>query len=282
VHTLDTGALTDLAEPQHGLTRHRLLDEIAAERILVLGTTPLLWELPALRAKDEHLFRASLDLLVRITRSRVLLSPPTRHEDELRARGPLPYPAFMDPQHGIVPDEEPETMARAAAVNEGHARGLRFSEMEQAVDAADALQEEARRQARASGEQHDPRAWRRSLKRAPPEFWFDQADYNAQVIVRQIATRAGLDPAGVDHRNLPSFWGPALIHAARVRAVLIEGTSPAGRKSVSKLDLLHLEEAAAYADVFVTTDRRLRVFAERVCRRCEVISLDAWAHRLTR
>jgi hypothetical protein len=89
--------------------------------------------------------------------------------------------------------------------------------------------------------------------------------------------------AGIDPRALPTFWYSALIHVARIRAVLIGRTSPTGKKSPGQIDLIHLEEAAAYADVFVTSDGRLRAFAKSVRGlKCEVISFDDWATALTR
>ena len=73
-----------------------------------------------------------------------------------------------------------------------------------------------------------------------------------------------------------------MIHVARIRVVLVGGTSPAVRKSAGQLDLLHLDEAASYADVFVTCDRRLRAFARDVRElRCLVLSFEEWASRLT-
>jgi hypothetical protein len=98
VHTLDTCALSDLAEhSEFALARHRLLDEVAASRIVVLGTAPLLWELPALHEANPCLFDACFDLLYRITRGRVLLNPVVRQEHEVRARGPLGHVADVDP-----------------------------------------------------------------------------------------------------------------------------------------------------------------------------------------
>jgi hypothetical protein len=283
VHILDTSALSDLAEhSQYALARHKLLDGVAAGRMLVLGTAPLLWELAGLHALDPALLRASMDLLIRITGSRMILATPTRQVEELRSKGALPYPGFVDPDHTIVPMEDREALAHAAAVNEGRVRGLRFHEAEQAQDTADALDEETRRQANEKGEEYDPKAWHRALKKVPASFWYEQAEHNARVQMDRVAANAGVSTSGVSHRDLPSFWASALIHAARIRAVLVGRTNPAGRRAVGRLDLLHLSEAAAYADVFVTSDRRLRVFAPSVLNlRCEVLSLEAWVARLT-
>jgi len=131
VHTLDTCALSDLAEhSQFALARHRVLDEVAAGRIVVLGTHPLLWELPALHGANRSLFEAFFDLLLRISRGRVLLHPAVRQEHEVRARGRLDYPAFVDSEGGIVYVRDAERLAEDAAFNEGHALGLQFSEKE--------------------------------------------------------------------------------------------------------------------------------------------------------
>jgi hypothetical protein len=74
----------------------------------------------------------------------------------------------------------------------------------------------------------------------------------------------------------------ALIHVARIRAIILGGTRPDGNKSAGQVDLLHLEEAAAYADVFVASDRRFRSFAGQVRElRCEVVSYADWAKVLT-
>jgi len=90
------------------------------------------------------------------------------------------------------------------------------------------------------------------------------------------------------HRDVVAPVLRHCIHSAlahrRSRVGLVGRTNPAGRKAVSKLDLLHLNEASAYADVFVTSDRRLRAFAKSVQTflelRCEVLSVEDWVQRL--
>jgi hypothetical protein len=95
------------------------------------------------------------------------------------------------------------------------------------------------------------------------------------------AAAVGLDVTNLSPRDLPTFWSSALIHVARIRAVIIGGTSPVGKSSAGQVDLLHLEEAASYADVFVTCDRALRSFAATVRgTRCEVLSYNDWAARI--
>jgi hypothetical protein len=97
-----------------------------------------------------------------------------------------------------------------------------------------------------------------------------------------VAAEAKIDPAVLDHRKLPTFWSAGRIHAARVIAVMVRKVSPDGLKSPKALDLQHLREAESYADVFVTGDRRLRLFAETVLdRRCEVLDYADWTARLT-
>lgn len=51
--------------------------------------------------------------------------------------------------------------------------------------------------------------------------------------------------------------------------------------SVEQLDLPHLEETASYADIFMTSDRRLRAFARGVPQlRCKVVSNMTQATRV--
>lgn len=106
-----------------------------------------------------------------------------------------------------------------------------------------------------------------------------------RTVAERACIRASTTASGLDHRQLPSCWASAVIHAARVRAVLVGRANPAGRKTVSQLDLLHLDESAAYADVFITSDRRLRAFAHSAKTllhlRCEVLSVEDWVTRLT-
>jgi hypothetical protein len=113
-------------------------------------------------------------------------------------------------------------------------------------------------------------AWVRALAR----------DY-AEERVAEFGQGDGVDVSGLDVCRLPTFWMSALIHVARIRAVLVERTSPTGNKSTNQLDLMHLEEAASYADVFVCRDRRLRTFSSHVLDlRCEVLSFEQWHERL--
>lgn len=100
--------------------------------------------------------------------------------------------------------------------------------------------------------------------------------------MRDVCAAEGLE-ARTSPLELPSLRARALIHVARMRAVIIGGTSPTGKRSANQTDLIHLGEAAPYADVFVAEDRGLRAFAKEVRELgCEVLSFSEWADRLTR
>jgi hypothetical protein len=283
LHFLDTSALSDLAEPAHALVRHRLLDEIQAGTIVVLATHPVLWELPGAYGAAPAHFAGMFDLLMRITARRVLLAAPLRIGREVRAGGPLRYPAFVDHERWLVPINDPATLDEAAAYNFGFTHGLAFEEALKADDAVDAINQEARRQALAQGVPYDPDAWPRALKREfrKREYALRLAEDFARTTLERSGGDAGVDVSALNPRALPTPWTSAVIHVARMRAVLIGRTSPTGKKSPGALDLMHLSEAASYADVFVAADRRLRAFARSVVDLlCEVLSFLDWSRRL--
>jgi hypothetical protein len=165
VHTLDTSALSELAKPGSALVRHRLVAEVDAGRIVVLVTWPLMWELVGARSADDAHYRAMVEVLLRVTVGRVMLSERSRRERELRARGALTITGFVDDAHCFVPAFDPEAVDLAAAKSAGLARGLRFAEAEQAEDTVEGLNESVRMEAMARGEDVDEveGAWHRAL-----------------------------------------------------------------------------------------------------------------------
>jgi hypothetical protein len=272
VHLLDTSALTDLSETADAIVRHRVLDEISADRIVVLGTYPLMWELYGTRAVNEPKFRRQVDLLLRMTRGRLLLDAPARRVRELQAGGPLTYPGFVDDKWQLVPTAEAEQVDTAAAHGEGVKFGLIFRELEMAHDSIREL------------DRVSP-GWRKELTGAyrSGRYATELGEIYGQIGMKLFEARAGVDASQLTASTLPTFWSSALIHVARIYAVIVGGTSPKGRRSAGQFDLMHLEEAASYANVFVTSDASLRSFAKKVRDlRCEVLSFEDWAARLTK
>ncbi len=287
VHVLDTSALNDLVSPSAALVRHRLLSEVDDERIVVLATDPLVWELPGTRTIDEPKYVAMCQLLVRVTRGRVMLRPAVRRDRELRTSRALVFPEFVDDERQFSPVFDADVVDREAALRAGFVRGLRFAEAEKAADSIRALDEEERRQRVAQGQPAEQvgSAWRAALKRAnrSHKYILGFAESFAQDDIADAASKLGIDVSTMSPRTLPTPWTSALIHVARIRAVVVGGTSPIGRRSANQIDLVHLEEASAYADVFVCGDRALRAFAGTVPElRCEVLSFEEWGTRLTR
>jgi hypothetical protein len=287
VQILDTSALTDLVAPGSALVRHQLLDEVDAERIVVLVTHPLIWEVSATRAVNEEKYRAMVELLARSSRGRVLLRLPLRRERELRARRALEFPEFIDSEMQFVPLFDAKAVDGIAAHGAGVARGLRFAEAEKALETVQALDAEERRQRSAQGAPLDGSGtgWRKALKHANRDknYLLKFAESFARDAVTESGKRFGVDASPLHPRSLPTFWSSALIHVARIRAVVVAGTSPNGRRSANQMDLLHLKEAATYADSFVCSDVPLREFAKGVPDLgCEVVAFDEWATRLTR
>jgi hypothetical protein len=283
---LDTSALNDLLEPNTVLVRHRLIDEVNARRIVVLGTAPLLLEMSGTYDVDAARHVAMIDLFHRISRgSNLLLDPVVRRERELRAGRALVYPAFVESNY--EPSFEANAVQRAAAFATGCIRGMRFLEAEKASEAVRTLDDRERQLASARGELSDPSdpAWRRTLKvaRGDERFMAQLVEDFARAAIDACAHRLRIEnAAGLNPRDLPTFWQSASIHVARIHAVIVGRTSPTGRKSAGQVDLLHLDEAASYADVFVTSDRRLRAFAKTVRElRCEVLSFTEWAGGIT-
>jgi hypothetical protein len=284
VHTLDTSALSELAKQPHGLVRHRLIDEIAAERIVVLGTHPLLLELAGAHRANRAHFRAMFELLIRITSRRLLLPALQRIDRELSARGPLAFPDFVDQKEGVVPFDDSAALEQGEADLFGRTRGLAFREAEQTADAARDLDDLGRRQARAAGVPFDESRWRKGLKDQfrVPAWLHDLAEHYARKTIEHRGKASGIDVSGLSPSSVPSAWSSAWIHVSRMRAVIVGGASPTGKKSPGPLDLVHLKEAASYADMFVTKDRGLLAFAKDVPGlRCEVLSFDQWARRFT-
>ncbi len=283
---LDTSALTDLVAPDAAFIRHRLIDRVNGGNVVVLGTAPLLLELSGTYEVDAPKHLAMVDLFHRISRgSHFLLDPPTRRERELRCGRGLIYPDFVESR--FEPSLEVEAIGHAAAAYAGYSRGMRFAEAEKAADAIRALDDLERQAALAVGsvfDLHDPQ-WRRTMIQAnrSESYALRLAEDYARIAIDRFAPTVGItDTETLGARALPTFWCSALIHVARIRAVVLGGTSPTGNKSVGQLDLIHLEEAASYADLFVTSDCRLRAFAKEVRGlRCQVLSFDDWAAALT-
>ncbi len=271
LHVLDHSVLNRLVESDVARLRHRLITEAEAGRILIPATHPLTWELGPTRAVNDAKYRAMVELLLRISRGRFLLDAPGRIVKELQRGRSLTYPDYLDPDHGMVPVFDPEVIDEAAAGHLGRSRGEMFCEAEQASDSADAL----------IALDQD---WRETLIEAfrTREYTFDLADHYARETTKDFEGLAEVDVPLVDPRALPTVWSHALIHTARVRAVMVARVSPTGRRSPKSLDLLHLKEAAAYGDVFVCLDRSLRAFAGTVTDlRCEVLDFEDWAARFT-
>ena len=271
LHILDTSALNDLVEPNAAYVRHRLITATDAGRILLPATDPLMWEVGATRAVNDAKYRSMLELMLRVSRRRLLLSAPARRVRELQLGGTLGVPGCLDPGRVLVPCFEPDEIDEASSDHLGRAYGEMFSEAERALDTAEGLVAQAA-------------SWRRTLadEFRKPAYVYDLADYYARVAMKEFEAAAGVDSSGLDQRALPTSWSSALIHAARVYAVMVSRVSPTGLKSPKSLDLIHLGEAASYGDVFVCSDRRLRIFAATVRDlRCEVLDFDEWASRLT-
>ena len=271
LHFPDTSALNDLADSGPALVRHRLIDEVKAGRIVLLGTAPLILELNGTRAVNPAKHVAMVDLFRTISGgSNLLADPPTRRERELRKGGALTYPEFVE--SGFEPSLDPVAVDRAAAYHAGYARGARLAEAQKATEAEEAL------------DARDP-SWRKKLKEAHrnDKYVLDLAEDYARIAMEDFGKRVGISlTSSLNPRAHPTFWQSALIHVARIRAVLVGRTSPTGNKSPGQLDLLHLEEAASYADVFITSDGRLRSFAKDVRELgCEVVSYAEWAATLT-
>ncbi len=320
VHLLDTSALSRLVEEDAGLARHRLLEEVGAERIVVLATDPLMWELMGARAASEQKYYAMMDFLVRVTRTKVLVARAQRLRREVRFGRALTLAEFIDEEHYVTPLVDPDVVDRSAAHGRAVEVLLREDEMRKATETVRQLDElEARMRAHALGEarglrfaaaemaaagsqprdedlEAGPRptwltgfvfndSWRDGLKRAhrAASYAMNYAEGVARHAMEDLAAHEGVDASLVDPRTLPTFWSSALIHTARIRAVLLAGHSPTGNKSMSQIDRLHLVEAASYGDVFVSRDRALRAFARDVQGLwCQVMSFEEWADRLVR
>ena len=283
LHLFDTSALSDLAEAENALLRHRLIADVDSGRIVVLATHPLIWEIAGVRAANEPHYIGMMDLLFRVTRRRVLLRLQRRAEAEIRNGGPLAFPAYVDDEQRLELPLDVEEIDTAAATNVATAAGLTFREAERAEDTRQGLEDEARRQAREKGEPYDATAVRRGLKEAyeRQEYVLDLIEHYARTDVDEVCSEVGLIVPSLHPRSFPSLWSRAVTHVARIRAVMVGGTRPAGRKSPGAIDLIHLKEAGAYADVFVTSDRRLRAFAANLYeKRCDVLSFEEWAATL--
>ena len=80
-----------------------------------------------------------------------------------------------------------------------------------------------------------------------------------------------------DPRTLLSFYLVKVVHVTRILGVILEGRSPT---STDVYDLTALQDAACYADVFVTTDRKLLNLAARVPLPIRIINFTTWNNEL--
>jgi hypothetical protein len=80
-----------------------------------------------------------------------------------------------------------------------------------------------------------------------------------------------------DPRTLPSFYFPKFVHVKRIHGVLLEEKSAT---NTDLYDLNALQDAACYADIFVTSDRNLLRLAGRVQPPCRVINFRTWDDEL--
>jgi hypothetical protein len=277
LHFLDCAALNDLVEPDQVHVRHNLIERAKARELLVPATWPLIWEVAATRAVNETKYHKMLDLLWAISARRFLQGAHERMVKELRSGDALGVPGCLDAELELnVPADVAEVDASATKHRD---RSRQMVEEEVAIAAATAEMLLANEK-----KGPDSQPWQLVLKGGfrHKKHVYDLADHYALEGVQRIAKENGIDPSGLDHRRLPTFWSAGRIHAARVIAVMVTRVSPVGKKIPKAPDLQHLREAESYADVFVTSDRRLRLFAERVIDlRCEVLDYKQWAARLT-
>jgi hypothetical protein len=284
---LDTSALGALTAPEAFQIRHRLLEKVRGGGLILLVTDPLGWEMAAARAVNDTKYRAMVDLLARLTNGRVLLSAPDRREREAKLGRALTFDEVVRAAQRFVQIFDVRVVDEEAARRGGMLRGLRFREAEKASDTVEALDAEVRKQRltqSAIASTSDERSvWHDGLKkqfRNPAYVGQLVADY-ARTDLDGIGELYRLNTSGLDPLSLPTFASVAAIHVARVRSVIVGGTSPTGRRSANQADLLHLEEAASYADVFVTCDGRLKAFAETVSSlRCRVATFNEWSKEL--
>jgi hypothetical protein len=285
IHALDTCALTDLAEPDHAALRQRVVAHARTGRLIVPVTQGLLWEVPATRARNDGKYRAMVDLLWRISRGgHVLMNVPGRCAEEARARRALTREEIFLARQRFVPVVDPTTVDSQAAEGAEMARAL-LREEEERVRLSIAGMDESVRAHYGNDSPHgqETSVWRSALRdaRLLRSRVAPFAQQLARAALEKTGARERIDVADLDPRSLPTCWSHALIHVARVRDVVVLGQRPSSRKATGQLDVVHLQEAAGYADVFVTSDRRLRLFAGRVHGlTCRVLSFADWGHHI--
>lgn len=282
LHVLDCSALNDLVEPGAAVARHRVLEEVKAGRLLVPVTHPLLWEMVPTRALDDAKYRRLSDLAGRLSREYWQFDLWQRRVLELRVRRALTLREVLNQNEVFLQVYDAPTVDQAAAQYEGFARGSAFAEAEKVQLSLDALDDLARKHLGYEG--HDPReAWHRPVKDAnrSEKYALSFAERFARGEIEMFARRLGIDARGIEPRALPTFWSCALIHVARLRELLVARQSPTSSKAPNQTDVIHLKEAAAYAEVFVTSDKRLRSFSKKVRElTCEVLSFGEWVTRI--
>ena len=97
-----------------------------------------------------------------------------------------------------------------------------------------------------------------------------------------VATRLGL-PVGEDALpdpcKLPTFYVPKVVHVTHLHGVLLTGRSPT---ATDLYDRTAFQDAAAYADILVTTDDQLTKLAARTTLPLRVLDYGAWNVELRR
>lgn len=97
-----------------------------------------------------------------------------------------------------------------------------------------------------------------------------------------LATKLGLpaeEGSLPDPRKLPSFYIPKVVHVTHLHGVLLTGRSPT---ATDLYDRTALRDAAAYADMLVTTDDQLTKLAGRTTLPLRVLDYAAWNAELRR
>jgi hypothetical protein len=239
--------------------RRRIAEEVAAGRLALVVTGPLLDELSAVRAADPSRYEDASRLLFAARSdapaTRVLRSLPERVALEIRCRGLLPRKA------AFCTHAESAQVRRNARKPKAVAASLRLARHREAQLAA--LLTGAAGAMPAAGDEAIAETWCTSDLR----LFFAREGYGLSEI----------EARWPDPREIPSLWLQRRFHVACARAALEAGASLA----TGVLDAMHFEDAA-YAQVLVVADDATRSLASRAADpgRLAVVTFASWGRAL--
>jgi hypothetical protein len=272
---LDTNAICDFdRRGALGTTAvHAMREMVKHRKIDVLFTIFQLTELAGMHADPKH--AKYIREILRLSGGRILQAYVHRAADEMRFGRKLTRSESL-----YKPHETRDLLAKIfdrklAADEQVHIAKVKEAFRKQEMDARAALQNLP--DVRADWPRWRAR-WDANRDAVVAESVPDAIDFVLSLTPEMKARGASYDRSkSFDFKRLPSVWRAQAFHFARIRLLLD------GRLSFRESDVIDSEHFtdAAYADVFVTSDRALtRIAAQTGVTEGRIVSFEEWAREL--